>query len=221
MQTEACPLCSGQIKERPYMYRVKIDAGFIESNVNVCCKLCLDKICAEIGRNCPQKRKEPKAYVWKVPEVKAIEKDLYRQAPKCYVCGKDASGPGKRMCQTCRFTRKRYENRRDRIKNRARKQGIPFDIEYFSVKQYQEWMTKSTNCIICDRTFSDDKQESKRSIDRIIPELGYVKGNIGVICCRCNTVKSHGTAKEHIMIGNYLERVLKTGSIVYLTAKRA
>ena len=35
------------------------------------------------------------------------------------------------------------------------------------------------------------------SLDRIVPELGYVKGNIRVISNRANHLKSDATLEEH------------------------
>ncbi len=44
------------------------------------------------------------------------------------------------------------------------------------------------------------------SIDRIDPNRGYVKGNIAVVTHRINTIKSFGTAAEHRIIAEFLER---------------
>lgn len=43
------------------------------------------------------------------------------------------------------------------------------------------------------------------SLDRIIPELGYVKGNIAVISHRANYIKNSGTVEEHRKIANWIE----------------
>ncbi|MFZ9725627.1 MAG: hypothetical protein ACO3EH_00340 [Ilumatobacteraceae bacterium] len=45
------------------------------------------------------------------------------------------------------------------------------------------------------------------SLDRIVPELGYVPGNIAVISHRANLIKSTGTAKEHRKIADWIDRV--------------
>ena len=46
------------------------------------------------------------------------------------------------------------------------------------------------------------------SLDKIIPEKGYVKGNVRVISYRANTIKSNGTADEHLKIAKYIEKNL-------------
>jgi hypothetical protein len=43
------------------------------------------------------------------------------------------------------------------------------------------------------------------SLDRIIPELGYVRGNIEVISRRANTIKNDGTAEEHRKIADHID----------------
>ena len=48
-------------------------------------------------------------------------------------------------------------------------------------------------------------QDSSPSLDRIIPSLGYVKGNIKVISQRANVIKNEGTAEEHMKISEYIK----------------
>lgn len=46
------------------------------------------------------------------------------------------------------------------------------------------------------------------SLDRIIPEKGYVKNNIRVISMKANRLKSDGTAEEHRKIADYIDGLL-------------
>ena len=46
------------------------------------------------------------------------------------------------------------------------------------------------------------------SVDRIDSTLGYVRGNIAIVSHRLNTIKSFGTASEHRMVAEYLEKFL-------------
>jgi len=46
------------------------------------------------------------------------------------------------------------------------------------------------------------------SLDRLVPEKGYVKGNIRIISYRANTIKNNGTAEEHRLIAEWMEREL-------------
>lgn len=45
------------------------------------------------------------------------------------------------------------------------------------------------------------------SLDRFKPELGYVPGNIRVICLRANRLKWNGTAEELRQVLNYMENL--------------
>lgn len=44
------------------------------------------------------------------------------------------------------------------------------------------------------------------SIDRINPQKGYIQGNVAAISWRMNTIKSFGTAEEHRLIANYMDK---------------
>lgn len=46
------------------------------------------------------------------------------------------------------------------------------------------------------------------SLDRIIPEKGYVKGNVRIISMRANRIKDNGTAEEHRRIADYIDGLL-------------
>jgi hypothetical protein len=44
------------------------------------------------------------------------------------------------------------------------------------------------------------------SIDRIVPEAGYVPENIAIISRRANSIKNEGTAEEHRLIADWMDR---------------
>jgi len=46
-------------------------------------------------------------------------------------------------------------------------------------------------------------------IDRIIPELGYVEGNVMIISRRANVIKNDATADELIAIGTKLKALIE------------
>jgi hypothetical protein len=48
-----------------------------------------------------------------------------------------------------------------------------------------------TDCVV---TVGDESFPLK--VDRIVPELGYVKGNVIVVSCRANRIKSDATPDE-------------------------
>ena len=49
--------------------------------------------------------------------------------------------------------------------------------------------------------------DSAPSLDRIIPEVGYVLGNTNVISYRANRIKNDGTAREHLRIADWMDSI--------------
>jgi hypothetical protein len=48
--------------------------------------------------------------------------------------------------------------------------------------------------------------DNSPSVDRLIPELGYVPGNVAVISRKANTLKNDGTAEEHEKIAAWIRQ---------------
>lgn len=54
-------------------------------------------------------------------------------------------------------------------------------------------------------------RDNSPSLDKLIPDLGYVKGNVAVISWRANRFKSDGTLEEIRMIADWMESQLTAG----------
>jgi len=48
------------------------------------------------------------------------------------------------------------------------------------------------------------------SLDKINSKGIYEKDNVIVVCFRCNTIKGEGTPEEHLSIGNFYQKLLKS-----------
>lgn len=72
-------------------------------------------------------------------------------------------------------------------KYRAKKSGQPFNLSL-------EDIVVPELCPILDIKFSDGMYAP--SLDKIIPEDGYVKGNVRVITRKANVMKNNATFKE-------------------------
>lgn len=97
------------------------------------------------------------------------------------------------------------------IKNRCRRANIPFSMSVDDLEL-------PAKCPVLGITLVYDKpshyrkyggspmvaMESFPSIDRVIPELGYVSGNVRVISMRANRIKNDGTLEEHKKIVRYI-----------------
>jgi hypothetical protein len=87
------------------------------------------------------------------------------------------------------------------VKQRAAERNIPFDIEESDV------VIPEFCPILGIPLFRSGKQatDNSPSIDRIIPMLGYTKGNVQVISKKANSMKSTATYDELIAIGKWAQ----------------
>jgi len=89
-------------------------------------------------------------------------------------------------------------------KERAVKNGIPFDIEL-------EDIVIPSKCPVLGipiHTHGIDgiRNQNSPSLDKFYPEKGYVKGNIQVISWRANRIKSDGTPEEWMKIAKWCQK---------------
>lgn len=91
-------------------------------------------------------------------------------------------------------------------RKRAAKKGLPFTLT-------REWLLQQlpTHCpvfgIELDYAPGRGRHASSPSVDRVRPDLGYVPGNVAIISDRANTVKSVGTAEEHRLIADWMDKL--------------
>lgn len=93
-----------------------------------------------------------------------------------------------------------------RAKVRSEQKNLPFDIEI-------EDIIIPTVCPILgiplEPADGKSSQPNSPSLDRIVPEKGYVKGNIIVISNKANTMKSYATPEEMIKLGEFAKKLLE------------
>ncbi len=62
-------------------------------------------------------------------------------------------------------------------------------------------------CLLCDTPLKIGRKEhghvvdNSPSVDKIVPQNGYTRGNMWIICYRCNRIKDNATPEELIRIG--------------------
>lgn len=131
----------------------------------------------------------------------------------CSRCGeitdrKTAQGGYSKICQKC--FNKQCNHSDDpidylwsRAKDRANKHELPFTITRRDIHI-------PTHCPILGTELKYggglSERETSPSLDKIIPELGYVPGNIAVISHRANLIKNNGTADEHRRIADWMDQ---------------
>lgn len=89
-------------------------------------------------------------------------------------------------------------------RDRAKERGIAFDIT-------KDDLVMPERCPCCDRRIFVDGTKTRAadhspSIDRMNSALGYIKGNVEIICWRCNNLKSDATAAELRAIADWMDR---------------
>jgi hypothetical protein len=88
-------------------------------------------------------------------------------------------------------------------RRRARRYGVPFSITYQDV-------IIPDYCPALGIKLERNKEKMSRNsatLDRIIPDLGYVPGNVVVISNKANNIKNDATADEILAVGNYFKRM--------------
>jgi hypothetical protein len=96
----------------------------------------------------------------------------------------------------------RYNSR----KHYAKKKRIIFDV---SLDYVVSLITDKCPILGIDLSWCEQNgqvAENSPSLDRIIPSLGYIEGNIVWISTRANRIKNNGTQEEHYKIAKFMER---------------
>jgi len=89
-------------------------------------------------------------------------------------------------------------------KKRAQKRGIPFDIEISDIV-----IPKVCPILEIELTFGVGKvHDASPSLDRIVPEKGYVKGNCFIISSKANRMKQENTLETLEKIIQYIKERL-------------
>ena len=99
--------------------------------------------------------------------------------------------------------KRRILNMLSRARRRAKKAGLPFSITSADV------LIPEFCPVLGARLEWHDKQGgafNSPSLDRLIPELGYIPGNVMVISKRANCIKQDASAEEIRRVADWLER---------------
>lgn len=91
-------------------------------------------------------------------------------------------------------------------KRRAKAYGLPFDLDE---KYIQNIWTGVCPVFGWRLTFANDKRnlDNQATLDRIVPELGYVKGNVVFISNMANRIKNNANSDEIRRVADWLSSV--------------
>lgn len=138
-----------------------------------------------------------------------------KRVKKCRHCGEESlrlnrHGNPSSVCHVCynkQTNAFKYRNRKTWMvqcaKLRAKRAGIPFNITEADIAIPKYCPVFGIKLELGNRK----AHANSPSIDRFIPELGYVKGNITIISHRANMLKSNATAAELRAVADWLERM--------------
>jgi len=107
-----------------------------------------------------------------------------------------------------RAYRKKYEEENPVItllrncRGRARREGFPCDLD----SAYLLSLEVPQVCPVLGIPINESSRDNKPSLDKIIPELGYVKGNVAFISMKANRLKNESTLQELKAIVSYIEK---------------
>lgn len=89
------------------------------------------------------------------------------------------------------------------IRSRCRKRNIPFDLTLEDLVIPEFCPVLGTKLVKRTGHFADESP----SVDRIIPALGYVKGNVVIMSYRANRIKCHASLEELKAIVAFMEHL--------------
>ena len=92
-------------------------------------------------------------------------------------------------------------------KKRAENKNIPFNINKEYVKKI--W-PKDNKCPALNIEFNRGVKktiDSSPSLDRIVPELGYIKGNVQIISMLANRIMTSATPEQVMSVAKYYEKI--------------
>ena len=87
-------------------------------------------------------------------------------------------------------------------RSRASKRGLPFNL---TVEDFQ--IPERCPALGIEITLDGDR-DSSPSLDRVVPPMGYVRGNVIVLSTRANRIKNDATAHELKSIAEFLENLI-------------
>lgn len=100
-------------------------------------------------------------------------------------------------------------------RQRAKLKSIPFELTIEDLPSAIPETCPVLGIPICSNVGGRKTTPNSPSIDRVIPALGYVKGNVRIISHRANQIKSDATTEELSLVIEYMRRegreALKSG----------
>jgi rubredoxin len=91
------------------------------------------------------------------------------------------------------------------LKPRSRKRGLPCSI---TLERCRELVPTDNCCPYCGAGMKIHTRHAP-SIDEIVPGVGYVDGNVDIICRSCNIKKQNATMQEHLAFASRQQKAIE------------
>ena len=96
----------------------------------------------------------------------------------------------------------------DSIKSRAKRLGVPFNLTGEYLRSIH-----TTTCpvlgILLERSIGGPATDNSPTIDRIIPSIGYVEGNVMIISKLANQIKSSATPEQIRQVADFYQQLFE------------
>jgi hypothetical protein len=94
-------------------------------------------------------------------------------------------------------------------KDRARKNDLPVDRDFMTVPNILALIADDMRCPCCTVKMVAQVERGRHphavSIDRVDNDLGYVRGNVAIICFTCNSRKKDMSVHDIRLLLRYVE----------------
>ena len=115
---------------------------------------------------------------------------------------------GCRDCVNKKYERDPRQAHLNAIKCRARKSNHPFDLDLDDLQILERCPVLNIPLLDWGDNGIHDTRDNSPSLDRLVPELGYIKSNVRVISQRANRIKHNATLEELKALCFWLEKEL-------------
>lgn len=85
----------------------------------------------------------------------------------------------------------------------AKQRGLLFDLKVSDIELVSHCPVLGLKLDYSIRTKTGKRLANSPSLDRIIPKLGYIKGNVMVISWRANSLKGNASLEELRLLGKF------------------
>jgi hypothetical protein len=103
-----------------------------------------------------------------------------------------------------------FSNACSKMKNKSKKLKLDFNLDPTYLKDIFPVDGKCPALgLTLEKSINGVGADKSPSLDRIIPKLGYIKGNIQWVSRLANQIMTNATPDQVIMVGDYFKKVIK------------